>query len=57
MVNWALSGVQMRPRTNSGNSLSRFSVAPQTRPLEEAYKVGQKPVVTDMIENVLAKDY
>jgi hypothetical protein len=23
--------------------------------LEEAYKVGQKPVGTDMIENVLAK--
>jgi type II secretory pathway predicted ATPase ExeA len=27
-----------------------------TRALEEAYKVGQKPVGTDMIENVLAKD-
>jgi hypothetical protein len=27
-----------------------------TRALEEAYKVGQKPVGADMIENVLAKD-
>ena len=27
-----------------------------TRALEEAYKVGQKPVSADMIENVLAKD-
>src|SRR6516165_6824375 len=27
-----------------------------TRALEEAYKVGQKPVEADMIENVLAKD-
>ena len=27
-----------------------------TRALEEAYKVGQKSVETDMIENVLAKD-
>jgi hypothetical protein len=27
-----------------------------TRALEEGYKVGQKPVVADMIENVLAKD-
>ena len=27
-----------------------------TRALEEAYKVGQKPVGTDMSENVLAKD-
>jgi hypothetical protein len=27
-----------------------------TRALEEAYKVGQKPVGPDMIENVLAKD-
>jgi hypothetical protein len=27
-----------------------------TRALEEAYKVGQKSVGTDMIENVLAKD-
>src|SRR5215467_15924179 len=27
-----------------------------TRALEEAYKVGQKPVGTDMIDNVLAKD-
>jgi len=26
MVSCALSGVQMRPRTNSGHSLSRFSV-------------------------------
>jgi hypothetical protein len=27
-----------------------------TRALEEAYKVGQKPVGADMIDNVLAKD-
>jgi hypothetical protein len=27
-----------------------------TRALEESYKVGQKPVGADMIENVLAKD-
>jgi hypothetical protein len=27
-----------------------------TRALEEAYKVGQKPVAADVIENVLAKD-
>ena len=27
-----------------------------TRALEEAYKVGQKPVGADMIENVLTKD-
>ena len=27
-----------------------------TRALEEAYKVGQKPVGMDMIESVLAKD-
>ena len=27
-----------------------------TRALEEAYKVGQKPVGADMIENVLVKD-
>jgi hypothetical protein len=27
-----------------------------TRALEAAYKVGQKPVDADMIENVLAKD-
>jgi hypothetical protein len=32
------------------HSASRFAS------LEEAYKVGQKPVGADMIENVLAKD-
>jgi hypothetical protein len=33
MVSCALSGVQMRPRTNSGHSLSRFSVPLLPKPL------------------------
>jgi hypothetical protein len=35
---------------------SRGKLAAQERALEEAYKVGQKPVGADMIDNVLAKD-
>jgi hypothetical protein len=38
MVSCALSGVQMRPRTNSGHSLSRFSVPLLPKP---------QPVVLD----------
>ena len=35
MVSYALSGVQMRPRTNSGHSLSRFSVPLLPKPQVE----------------------
>jgi len=45
-------------RKNGSNCLHRATVTFEyylTRALEEAYKVGQKPIGADMIENVLAK--
>jgi hypothetical protein len=41
MVSCDLSGVQMRPRTNSGHSLSRFSVPllPKPQYAKEVYSL------------------
>ena len=52
MVSYALSGVQMRPRTNSGHSLSRFSV-PNPERSKIRSRVGERALGRDLMRVLL----